>query len=229
MNRRILVVPLIATALAGCGPLGSPGSLQKGAFAYACSTTNSTTDLGCGGGIFQTFDVPASIAVGTHFDLQYGPALSFNSSQNAVVAALTPAAPSLLATEDAMEVSATGFRFAEPGIVAILARAADGRLVDFVHVKGVALDHVALQNEQGQGIAPFAVPTGGAMLKAIPQSLAGQALAGQMSYFWTSSDTTVATVGGTGSSVVVLPVSSGKATITIQILDKQASVDVTVP
>jgi hypothetical protein len=226
MNRRTLGFLLVAAAaLAGCGPLGSPGSLSKGAFAYVCTSNSGMVDAGCTSSFLTSSDVPASIAVGTHFDLQYGAVFD---SDAPIVTSLAPVSPSLLAGEPSLDAGATGFRFTSPGTVAILAHAADGSVVDFLHVTGVAIDHVSLQDPVGQGVTPFQVPAGGATLRAVPQGSIGQQLAGQMAYTWSSSDPTVATVQGGGNGVTILPAGPGKATISVQVLGKQASVDVTV-
>jgi hypothetical protein len=226
MNRRTLGFPLVAAAaLAGCGSLGSPGSLSKGAFAYVCTSNSGTTDVGCSSSLLSSRDVPASIAVGTHFDLQYGAVFG---SDAPIVTTLAPVSPSLLATETALDAGATGFRFTGPGTVAILAHAADGSVVDFLHVTGVVIDHVSLQDPLGLSVMPFQVPAGGAMLRAVPQGNTGEQLAGEMAYTWSSSDPTVATVQGGGNGVTILPAGPGKATISVQVLGKQASVDVTV-
>ncbi len=232
MKRRILGLSLVAAAaLAGCGPFGSPGSLQTGDFGYVCSNSASTIDVACGGGISFPSDVPSPIAIGAHFDIQYSPVLF---SSNPVVSSLAPAAPSMLTTEDSLEAGATGFRFTSPGTVAILGRASDGTVVDFVHVSGAALDHVSVQDSLGEEVTSITLPsTSGSSLRAFPQGSENQHLAGGLAYTWTTSDSTVVTVGaaqGFGAAsneVTLVPVGPGKATVTVQILDKQVSIDVT--
>lgn len=238
MDRRILGFPLIAAALAGCGPFGSTGSLQTGAFGYVCSSAATTTDLGCGSSFFVPSDVPGAIAVGAHFDLEYSHDISiFSDDSSPIVASLAPAAPSLLGAEAPVSAGATGFKFSAPGTVAVLARTADGSVVDFLHVKGVAFDHVALQDSLGQEVpATLSVPSSGTDLQAVPMGPSDQALAGGLAYTWTSSDEAVVrVVAGTGfgsssgvDSVHLDPVGSGTATVSVQILDQQASVDVSV-
>jgi hypothetical protein len=239
MNHRFLTLTLAAAGaaglLAGCTPLGSPGALGDGAFAYACSGAHA--DTSCTQSIFQITDndVPALIAVGAHFDVQYGATLFADDSP---ATNLTPAAPALLATEPSPLDGATGFRFAAPGTVAILANAADGSVINFLHFAGGTFDHVSLKDFAGNEATTVSLPSDIPSLVALPQSAAGQTLAGGMDYAWTTSDPSVVTVspvtfelgGGSAPSnnVDLVAGQPGTATVTVTVLGKQASVAVTV-
>jgi hypothetical protein len=230
----VLVSTLAAVAaigLAGCVPLGSPGSLQSGAFAYVCAP--GVTDLGCSPTLIDESDVPGAIAVGTHFDIQYNVAFA----SDVVIDALKPAAPSLLATEPASQAGAFGFRFSSAGTVAVLATTFDGQVADFLHVTAAPLDHLAITDFSGSPVTSVAVPSGGATISAEPFSASQSPLAGGMVYTWATSDATVVTVqpaedldgeSAGGNQVTLVPGQAGTATVTASALGKQATVAVTV-
>ncbi len=220
-----LILVLSLAAVAGCVPLGSPGALQNGAFAYVCGS--QTTDQGCTSLLGQS-DIPATIAVGAHFDLQFG------GESGAVVAGLVPAAPSILASEAALEAGASGFRFLSPGTVAVLAPTTDSGVVDFVHVTAAPFDHVAIADFSGNPVSALTL-TGPTSVSAAPLGAAQQQLAGVMTYGWAAADPTVVELGpvtetfgpNPANQATLTPLKAGTTTVTVTVLDKQASVTVT--
>jgi hypothetical protein len=232
--KRVLVLSFaagVAAVLAGCGPLGSPGALQNGRFGYVCGAT--VTDLGCGDLASDT--VPGAIAVGAHFDVQYTIDVT---SDGPVPADLAPAAPAILVPEAASEAGAFGFRFASPRVVALLANTTDSGVADFIHLNGVALDHVAITLLGGSRISTLALSVNGptSAVAAEPLGAEEQPLAGNLVYTWAVADPTVVSLSPfTGvlgwnreSQMTIVPLKAGTTTVTASANGMQASVTVTV-
>lgn len=221
--KRLLL--FLAVALAGCLPR-TQGELQNGGFTYFCAGED---DLACRNDLFDASGVPPAIAVGTHFDLQFSPPI-LHTDTITTVTSIEPAAPGILAEEPSHGVDTTGFRFIAPGTVAVLAKSADGDVVDFVHVTGAAIDHIALVNRQGNEPEAITLTGSGYTLEAIPRDDHFRTLAGALSYTWASSDEQVVTTSPSFESneVALVAVGPGTATITVTVMGKQASIAVTV-
>lgn len=216
MNRHLLssaAAALLASAATGCF-VGSSGDLHEGAFAYDC--TNHRADTACDGLISDTAVIPDRIAVGASFSLEYAEDQGFSTVVDPSVS-IVPAAPSILqATSD-------GFRFVEPGVSAVLGMR-DAVVADFIHLNGVALDHLVVQTELHAPVTNVDLPADGSKdIVAIPADADNLPLAGSMSYTWSSSDESVVTVeqntnllGTTGENHVTLRAQgAGAATVTV--------------
>lgn len=235
MNR--ILVCSFAAGLAGCVPLGSQGSLQNGSFAYVCNSQEAAaTDEGCSPSLTDEEDVPAAIAVGAHFDLQYNVS---SSSDSGVIQGLVSAAPTLLSPQPSTTAGAFGFSFSSPGVVAVLATTSGG-VADFVHLTGAKLDHLALTDE-GNGAVTSITLSGDTSaaettITATPVSATEQSLAGAMTYTWTTSDPTVVGVEpidelfgpNPSNQMTLVPAGTGTATVTVSVPGAQATLDVTV-
>ena len=211
-------------AAAGCVPT-TPGDLQNGGFTYLCP---SESDLACQDQLWDASDVPPAIAVGAHFDLEFAPPLRLGDNDVPPVTSLVPAS-SMLAVEPSTKPDSTGFRFLAPGTVAVLAEGS-GVVVDFLHVTGEALDHVAVLDDTGDETHAITVHGYGATLQALPRSSTGETLAGALDYTWTSSDESVVTVSQQfePNRADLTPGAPGTATVTVTAGGATTSVQVTV-
>jgi hypothetical protein len=213
-----LVVLAVTLATAGCLPT-TPGELNNGGFTYFCA---SPADLACQNLILGATDVPPAIAVGAHFDLQF-------SGSRAQLTDLVPVASSILKKEASNDVGATGFRFAAPGISAVLARDS-GKIVDFLHVTGAPIDALAVVDELGDDVAAYTLGTSNDQLQAIPRDDLGHTLAGALGYTWVSSSEEVLTLtpGLLPNAIHLTAGKPGQATVTVTAGDQSTSVVVTV-
>jgi hypothetical protein len=160
--------------------------------------------------------VPAAVGVGGKFQLS-GDELFSNE--------LSSASPTMV------EESSEGFTWRREGHAAILIFEAFGEIEDFLHLKGVEVR--ALRVEDALGATPFEVSLMAGTtfeLTAIPNDAAGSPLAGAFSYVWQSEDATVvATSPGLGSNRVTLQgVSEGSATVRVAAVGVSSEVVVTV-
>jgi hypothetical protein len=216
---------LLFIAAASCLPR-TTGELNNGGFTYFCA---SDDDLACRDDRSGASDIPPAIAVGAHFDLDFSPPLL--STGTPAVTRIQPASPDILVAESSLDPDTTGFRFKAPGTVAVLAKSG-AEVVDFVHVTGANIDHVSIVDGLGNEAMAVSIASAsfGETLKALPRDAESHTLAGALAYSWSSSDESVVSVseGFRSNEVDLIPNGPGKATITVKVLDRQASIEVTV-
>jgi len=228
VKRRLLSLAAaasLATATAGC-LVGTSGDLHQGAFAYDCS---QRTDVACDGLLGDTTTVPPRIAVGAPFTLQYAEDQAFGAVVDGSVV-LVPAAPSIL------QAVVGGLRFAKPGTSAALGMRGS-EVADFIHLHGEAVDHVVVETELGAPVTQVDLPANGSKaIVASPADAAGLALAGAMTYAWSSSDESVVTIeatddlfGTAGANHATLRAQQpGAATVTVTVTGGSLDIPVTV-
>lgn len=225
MTRRLLslaAAAMCATATAGCF-IGTKGDLQQGAFAYDCSAQRA--DAACDEVFGDMTTIPDGIAVGAIFSLEYGDEGDFGTVVDPSVF-ITPAAPSIL------EAAGGGFRFARPGVSAVLGmRGAE--VADFIHLHGEAIDHLQLDNGLGGFVGSVDLAAGASeAVVASPIDAAGFTLAGDLAYAWTSSDESVVTVDPLGidgaNHATLQALQPGTATVTVSVDGASVDIPVTV-
>jgi hypothetical protein len=226
MNRTtsFLCMLALAGAIPGCLPK-TGGEIGNGGFTYYCA---SDADLTCTYDLLGASTVPPAIAVGAHFELEFTEDFWSDGSQPTVTS-VVPAAPSMLSVEPGSTPDATGFRFKEPGTVAVLARGG-GEVIDFIHVTGAALADVEIVDSLGDSANAVTVNGYSQKVRALPRDEMANTLAGALSYAWTSSDESIVSVaaGSTPNEASLEPVGNGQATVTVQVQGKQRSIVVTV-
>jgi hypothetical protein len=221
--RRTLLLLFIAAA--SCLPRTS-GELHNGGFTYFCA---SDDDLACHDDFFDASTIPPAIAVGARFDLKFSPPVL--SSGTPTVTRIQPASPDILSVAAGVDPDTTSFRFTKPGTVAVLAKSG-ADVVDFVHVTGAEIDHVTILDRLGNESAALSISASsfGERLQALPRDEESRTLAGALKYAWTSSDESVVSLseGFEPNEIDLTPGSPGKAIITVTVLDRQATIEVTV-
>lgn len=212
-------------AAASCLPR-TQGELHNGGFTYFCAGDD---DLGCRDDWSDASDLPPAIVVGAHFDLDFSPPVLRTGTPT--VTRIEPAAPGILVSEPSLDPDTTGFRFEAPGTVAVLAKSGD-EVVDFVHVTGAPLHHVSIVDSLGDVSTSLSISTSsfGETIKALPRDEQSRTLAGAMKYSWASSDESVVSLseGFEPNEIDLIPNGPGKATITVTVLDRATSIEVTV-
>jgi hypothetical protein len=225
---------LLAGPLAGCtgvSPPGQTGDLGNGVFSYVC---DSGSDPVCSEQtVGDLLTVPAAVAVGARFSLQYTPSPFGDDSGGSTL--VEPASTALFIQTEAFSSSFEGIK---PGLGAILARRGD-LVVDFVHLEirtpdGVQVDRVTL----GDNAEPTAAPIHEidlemgltTLLRGYSVDEAGTALGGAQPVAWISSNEDVVDfVGGAdGIEAVIRGAGVGTATVSATIGERVAEVEVTV-
>lgn len=213
------VVPCaIAYGTSGCIVTGgTPGDLAKGSFDYIC---DADEDAACGStGLFDGVrPVPDAIVPGVPFQVRY---------ESTSGGTLKTAAPELL-----QQTSSGNFVFQRPGVAALLVMDGDA-VLDFLHVTGAPIDHLAFAPEAPGKLVGGALVVGpeeDATLHAPPKDAEGHTLGGALTYAWASSDDTVVTVGLTTglAQALVTGHQPGSATVTATVKGQSFSIPVTV-
>jgi hypothetical protein len=229
----VAALAALASAAAGCLP-STPGDLSSGQFTYFCA---DDTDMACRNDVFSASTVPSDIAVGASFELSFDHAPRLFGKDPPPIRGLEPASAAMLVPHVAKNGDAFGFSFAAPGAAAVLARSSDLSIDDFIHLRGVALDHVEVQDDLGLSVGTSLSITGlPVTVTAMPKGALEQPLAGALAYTWTSSDESVLTIqdqlsftGEPRSNVVSLhPQKDGTAQVTVAVQDKKQTFDVVV-
>ncbi len=220
-TRRVVAAWLACAAgLVGCIPQ-TTGDLDHGGFTYDCT---GSFDSACSGELFNQSTLPAAIAVGAPFGLEYHGPEPTDEDGTTFPVSLEPAAPAVLSG------AGHAFVFQSAGTVAILAKATNGTISDFVHLVGAPIASIAVTDDGGSPQASLALASGDSViLKASPRDLDGNDLAGALSYQWESSDGSVVALGSgvSNNRAVLTVVGKGTAEITITIDDAKAVVEVT--
>lgn len=212
----------LAAPVSGCL---TTGELGGGSFGYVCNTQGN--DAACDAAFpGQELALPRKVAVGSVF---------------AVVFHGDSASPSSFLPESAsaeiLKPSGSSFQFVKPGFAAVLARAADGRVGDFVHFRAADIDHLSVLRTDIE-VNELKLSTGQTVsLLAVPRDATEETLAGALTYTWSTKgaagivDVTQET-DGTGAQksngVVVTGQAAGSVDLTVQTQSKTAIVHVTV-
>jgi hypothetical protein len=223
---------LLAGPLAGCtgtSPPGQTGDLGNGVFSYVC---DSGSDPVCDDAdVGALLGMPAQVAVGARFSLQYTPSPFGDDSGGS--STVEPASDALLTQTEAFGKSFKGIR---PGLCAILARRGE-TVLDFVHVRIEPTDHVRVDRVNSNGDVPLAgideldLELGqDAALRAYGTNEADTPLGGAQAASWSSSDEAVVDFDTLtdDNEVTVRAMGVGTATLTVEIGDQVAEIPVTV-
>jgi hypothetical protein len=182
MTRRPLILLAAAglLALASCGLRSntSPGELSNGQFTYRCV---DSSDAACDD-LVGKVAVPALLAVGGTFDLEYAGDTAGSSPVQ-----LEPASEKMLS-------GASGnFKLLLPGVSAVLARDTSGEVADFIHLRGVNIDHLDVAGPSStKAVTQVQMDTDKEVeLHVVPKDELGALLAGAFSYAWSTSDATI--------------------------------------
>lgn len=176
-------------------------------------------DAQCGGKGDAT-NFPERVAEGGLFDVDYRPF----SSKDVSAFDIATVSRGIIEEHDDVLIGAA------PGLVAIVAkRTADGRILDFVHLRVVKAGGLRMT---ASGSSPRLTWHTGAVqtLRAVPLDGRGLVLAGALDYGWTTSDEAVVRLErqSPASEMELLPRAPGKATITVRANGATGSLDVTV-
>ena len=149
-------------------PAGSSGELGNGQFIYECL---GESDAICRWGYDAYY--PDAIADEGRFRLRYDP--------DGTGSATVESASDYFLTE-----SYEGFRAERPGVVSVLAVAGDGEIIDLKHIQILSVQSLEIEDEDGADITSVAIDAGDEVdLWAVPRSLDGEVLAGELDYDWT--------------------------------------------
>lgn len=225
MNQKLLgffAVLALAAPVSGCL---TNGELGGGSFGYLC--TNQGNDAACDSSFSgQELSLPRKVAVGSVFDIVF-------HGDSASPSSFLPDS----ASSEILQPSGTSFQFVKPGFAAVLARSVDGRIGDFVHLRGADIDHLSVLRITTQ-ITTLKLSVGQAVsLQAVPTDASNETLAGALTYTWGIKgdagilDVTAETeTSGAPKSnaVVVTGQAAGSVDLTVQTQSKTATVHVTV-
>lgn len=167
-------------AVIGCVP-STPGELGAGQFTYEC--VDGAYDSVCADSFSDQSNVPAKVVVGAPFEVVFWSSDSTEPGQSVVISA----SPAILADQGST------YEFASPGFAAILAREPSGTVVDFLHVRGVPLDHLTLYAEGKPAPSIIDMEVGHSLAFTVePMDDAESILAGAIDFTWSvSADTAV--------------------------------------
>lgn len=219
---RVVMVWLLGGSAMACLPT-SQGELGNGGFTYVCSDTG--IDLACDDSFFDTSLVPDAIAVGAKFRLQYSGDKPDSEGGGTLAVSMVSTSPKLLHD------SSLDFSFASPATVAVLARSANGDVADFIHLRGVALHHLAIADDLGDPMTSVTLHDFEQIsLVATPEDEDANLLAGRLTYQWSSSDEEVVSLdpGFDDNTVTLAAGKPGTAIVSLVVGDQHTEIPVTV-
>jgi hypothetical protein len=193
-------------ALVGCNLAdASTGELNHGRFAYLCVDSSDPTCNGLSGGDAV---IPDLIAVGGSFDLEYA-----GEKRGAAPVHVQSASDVMISS------SSGNFEFRIPGIAAMLAKGNDGVVADFVHLRGVSIDHLDVAGPDSAGaIKSIEITTDDPVsLFVTPRDSLGAGLAGALPYAWGSSSAAIVGVGVNGMKSAVTLTGHAVGTATVEV------------
>jgi hypothetical protein len=210
----------MASALAaGCSSQATVGVLGNGQFRYLCSS--GATDSACPGGSSSETELPAAIAVGAAFDVDYAPASGNSGStvQGETGYQIVPAS-----TEFAY---ATGSRIVgqRAGLVALLAQhVGNADVDDFIHLRFSSIQSVSA-NPASVLLSPGETDT----VRISAFDALSAPLAGQLACQWqvTSGASSIALQSASGGGVATLQAIAGGSAV-VRATCGSAGVDVPV-
>lgn len=224
-------IGLLACGVSGCSIVPTTGELGNGGFGYRC--IGGGTDVACTDGLAMSAPVPSAVAVGALVTFDFAPTPSKSSKEDDtadLTFTLKSAAPEILVAEG------RGFRFVNPGTVALLARSPSGVVLDFIHLDGAVIDHLDIEDALGNATSEVHLkPRGSVVLNVTPKSASGATLAGPLHYAWSISDEAVASLTLTqpfgenqraNQVTVVAGQQDGAATISLTVQDQKLDIPV---
>ncbi|MEO5727544.1 MAG: hypothetical protein ABI134_03765 [Byssovorax sp.] len=210
MTRRPLILLAAAglLALASCSLRNNTtrGELSNGQFTYRCV---DSSDAACDDPV-GTAAVPALLAVGGTFDLEY-------------VGDATESSPvQLKAASEKMLSGASGnFEVLLPGVSAVLARDTSGVVADFIHLRGVNIDHLDVSGPSStKAVTQVQMDIDKEIeLQVVPKDELGARLAGAFPYAWSTSDFNVISLSPISKKnrVTLTAFSAGTATVEVSL------------
>ncbi|MEP7124600.1 MAG: hypothetical protein ABJE95_26970 [Byssovorax sp.] len=207
MTRKLLLMVAASglLALASCGPFdSSTGELNNGRFSYLCVDSSDST---CEG-VLGNAAIPDRIAVGGTFDLEYA-----GDTKGSAPVQVQPASETMIS-------GASGnFKFRIPGIGAMLARNTSGVVADFVHLRGVAVDHLNVGGpSSGEAVSKVEMTTeGNVTLEVSARDVSDAPLAGALAYTWSSSDEKIVALGVQGPKKIAVLTGLAAGTATVEV------------
>lgn len=181
MPPRLLSLAVAFTLAAiGCVP-STPGELGAGKFTYECK--DGSYDAACADSLSDQSNVPVKVAVDAPFEVMFWSSESTEPGQSTVLSA----SPAILAGQGGNHV------FVAPGFAAILAVEPSGTVVDFLHVRGVPLDHLSLYAAGKPAPESIDMQVGESLSFTVePKDASESILAGALDFTWAVSADTVA-------------------------------------
>jgi hypothetical protein len=159
-------------------PNNGNGELHEGNFVYACA---SDADAFCAKHVKAP--LPEGIAVGADFRISFADGMNTLESDPDMIA---------IGTNGAMHANRAGY-------AAVLARTANGDVVDFVNLRIHVVAELAIRDADATMRAGET-----RVVRAEPIDQTGSALAGTLAFEWESSDPNVVTIDTTQPNHVVL-------------------------
>lgn len=207
IRKLLLLLPAAGLlVLTGCPVTdASTGELSNGRFAYLCVDSSDPT---CDGIVGKAV-IPDLLAVGGAFDLEYA------GDSGAGLVQVQPASDVMISS------TAGTFAFRIPGIAAMLAKNNGGVVADFVHLRGVDVDHLDVLGESlAESIKTLEMTTGVAAALAVsPRDRLDARLGGALAYTWASSDPSIVAVNmaSARNSVILAGIAAGTATVEVSL------------
>lgn len=201
------VMMLAATGLlvlTSCLRDPSTGELNNGKFNYLCV---DSSDAACDG-FSGAAPMPELIGVGAAFDLEY-------------VGDTAGSAP--VQVEPVSELTMSGasghFKILKPGVAAVLSRNTSGVVADFIHLRGVAIDHLDVAGPSSTaGVTKVQMDTDSDVtLQVTAKAESGALLAGAVPYAWSTSDETIVSLGAPTSKSRAILIGHKAGTATIEV------------
>lgn len=217
----IAVAAVVAALTVGCSA-GTGGELSNGSFAYVCTTN---TDVHCQGSAFPSNLLPNAVAVGSQFNMTYTGETPRTEDGIEFQVRVVPVSPSMVES-----VNGSGFRIVSPGEAAFLGRGANGVVADFIHVHAAVVDRIGMISSNEDVTSVDVDASAEVSVTANPIDEDGQTLGGGLSYTWTSTDDSVASVTSSGldNHATITGNTAGTAMISVTSGDAAATVSVTV-
>ncbi len=227
MKRHLGLLALFSVGLVtmGCTPMGSQGELSHGSFGYRCTLPGDSAcddDYDSGWDSLQV--IPYLVAVGSRFGVDYNGDAAEGPDGTTYGVNVVPASPTMV------ERSGNELLVRSPGYLALLGRATNGVVVDFLHTRAstpVALIPTSNGAEIGSiKLASFASTS----LRAHLVDAEGLVLAGGANYTFTVADPAIASATGTyGDNETTLePISSGETSLQVSALGLSIDIPITV-
>lgn len=231
--RALLTFPALCTLalfLPACSrDDGSTGELGNGTFAYGC--TSERDPLCSSEDSSASQPMPNSVAAGATFSVFFK---AVSSAAQDGSASIVPVSTDLLVVENSAE---SAFRAVKPGYAGLLGMRGS-TVVDVVHVHSVKPDRIRIDagpDESGvthPNTSAIAVGQGELFnLNATPVDEANEALAGSLSYQWTSNDSAIIEIVSSAATdtITVRGGSPGETALRVSVggMDTEIAVTVT--
>lgn len=209
----------------GCTPMGSQGELSHGSFGYRCTLPGDSAcddDYSSGWDSLQV--IPYLVAVGSRFAVDYNGDAAEGPDGTTYGVNVVPASTTMV------ERSGNELLIRSPGYLALLGRATNGVVVDFLHTRSSMPVSLVPTSDGGEISSIKLTSFSSANLRTHMVNDEGLVLAGGANYVFTIADPAIASVTGTyGDNEATLePVSSGETLLQISALGLSVNIPVTV-